>query len=68
MNMIIRCRKLNADVSAGLLNLRKLIVRCAVISGIWKPVHLILSDQQLSDQQVKALVEVAGRDLEDENK
>ncbi|MDP6153191.1 MAG: hypothetical protein QF785_07425 [Phycisphaeraceae bacterium] len=38
------------------------------MGGIWKPVHLILSDQPLSDQQVKALVEVAGQDLEDENK
>ena len=61
MNMIIRCRKLNADVSAGLLNLRKLIVRCAVISGIWKPVHLVLSDQELNDQQVKAVVALKGR-------
>jgi hypothetical protein len=26
------------------------------MGGIWKPVHLILSDQELNDQQVKALV------------
>ena len=56
MNMKIRCRKLNADVSAGLLNLRKLIVLCTVISSIWKPVHLIVSDQQ-----VKAVVTLKGR-------
>ena len=61
MNMIIRCRKLNADVSAGLLNLRKLIVLCTVISSIWKPVHLIVSDQELNDQQVKAVVTLKGR-------
>ncbi len=61
MNMMMRCRKLNADVSAGLLNLRKLIVLCAVIIGIWKPVHLIVSDQELNDQQVKAVVALNNR-------
>ena len=28
------------------------------MGGIWKPVHLILSDQKLTNQQVKALVEL----------
>jgi hypothetical protein len=26
------------------------------MGGIWKPVHLIVSDQKLNDQQVKALI------------
>jgi hypothetical protein len=28
------------------------------MGGIWKAVHLILSDQKLTNQQVKALVEL----------
>ena len=28
------------------------------MGGIWKPVHLIVSDQKLSDQQAKALIEL----------
>ncbi len=28
------------------------------MGGIWKPVHLILSDQKLTNQQVKALIEL----------
>ena len=28
------------------------------MAGIWKPVHLIRSDQELTDQQVKALIDL----------
>jgi len=26
------------------------------MGGVWKPVHLIISDEKLSDQQAKALI------------
>ena len=31
------------------------------MGGVWKPVHLIVSDQKLNDQQVKALIEATTR-------
>ena len=31
------------------------------MGGIWKPVHLVLSDQELNDQQVKGVVALKGR-------
>ena len=37
------------------------VYSCMGMGGIWKPVHLIVSDQELNDQQVKAVVALKGR-------
>ncbi len=37
------------------------VYSCMGMGGIWKPVHLVLSDQELNDQQVKGVVALKGR-------
>jgi hypothetical protein len=37
------------------------VYSCMGMGGIWKPVLLVLSDQELNDQQVKAVVALKGR-------